>query len=74
MYCLPMKIEIGLSQEMSENLEFMSKSRKIAVNDLINAAIENYIDRTLNIDNAFGQWSNKKIDGLDFQNQSRNEW
>ena len=60
--------EISLLNQLSEN-------RKVSRDELVRAAISNYLQVPINArDAAFGLWAHKDIDGLEYQLRMRDEW
>lgn len=71
-----MRIEVDLGESQLQALDELSKAEHKSRDSLIQQALEQYLSRQTfsSKDPAFGLWSNRKIDGLEYQERIRNEW
>jgi hypothetical protein len=70
-----MRILIDLPENQIQALATICSDKHVPRAELIRQAIGCFITKHKSdgID-AFGLWGNKKVDGLDYQNELRSEW
>lgn len=73
-----MRTIIDIPDSQIEILNRLSKKKKTSRAKIIRLAVDNYIalhhKTKEGFNDAFGIWQDKKIDGLVYQQQIRNEW
>ena len=71
-----MRTIVDLPDEQIEALKRMSKTAQSSRAELVRRAIDEYLARHLPAqdDAAFGLWEKRKIDGVAFQDNARDEW
>ena len=71
-----MRALIDMSDAQVEALDTLAKRVRQSRAALIRAAIDDYLDRhrRVMVEEGFGLWSRRKIDGLDYQEKARSEW
>ena len=71
-----MRTIVDLPDEQIEALKRMSKTAQSSRAELVRRAIDEYLARHLPAqdDGAFGLWEKRKIDGVAFQENARDEW
>ncbi|MCU5773708.1 ribbon-helix-helix protein, CopG family [Erwiniaceae bacterium BAC15a-03b] len=70
------RIVIDLSEEDLRQLDNLKAIRDVSRAELIRQAMAAFLDRNRvgGNSNAFGLWGNKKVDGVIYENQMREEW
>ncbi len=71
-----MRTIVDLPDKQIEALKRMSKTAQSSRAELVRRAIDEYLARHLPAqdDGAFGLWKKRKIDGVAFQKNARDEW
>jgi metal-responsive CopG/Arc/MetJ family transcriptional regulator len=70
-----MQTVIDIPEEEITRLDKLSQERQVPREELVRAAISNYVKAQTNPrDAAFGLWAHKGIDGLEYQLRMRDEW
>ena len=71
-----MRILVDISEKQLKALTRLSKARKSSRAVIIREALSAHLDRQQPnaIDAAFGLWSDRAIDGLEYQRKLREEW
>jgi len=71
-----MRALIDMSDSQVEALDSLAKRVRQSRAALIRAAIDDYLDRhhREQVENGFGLWGNRRVDGLDYQEKVRGEW
>jgi metal-responsive CopG/Arc/MetJ family transcriptional regulator len=68
---------VGFPDQDLSKLDAISAEQHVSRAELIRQAVSTYLEKfnPANADdNAFGLWRGKKVDGLAYQNQLREEW
>lgn len=70
------RIVIDLPDEDLRQLDNLKAIRHVARAEIIRQALAGYLEnnRADGSSNAFGLWGNKKVDGVVYENQIREEW
>ena len=71
-----MRALVDMNDAQNEALDVLAKRLKRSRAALIRAAIDDYLMRhhRQQVDDAFGLWGKRKVDGLAYQNKVRHEW
>ena len=71
-----MRALVDMSDSQIEALDAIAKRVRQSRAALIRAAIDDYVDRhhREQVEDGFGLWGQRKIDGLAYQEQARREW
>ena len=73
-----MRTLIDLGETEAKALDDLAKEDKRSRAALIREAIENYLAQrktpSASLDDAFGLWGDRTVDGLDYQRRMRDEW
>lgn len=71
-----MRSLVDMTAEQVEALDALAKRVRQSRAALIRAAIDDYLDRhrCKEVEEGFGLWGRRKIDGLDYQEKVRREW
>lgn len=71
-----MRALIDMSKAQVEALDLIAKREKQSRAALIRAAIDDFLDRHRReqIEDGFGLWGQRKVDGLAYQEEARREW
>jgi len=70
-----MRTLVDLPETELEQLNALSRSRKTSRAELIRQAVSGYLaqNRTA-LDDSFGLWKRRRVDGVEYQNKLREEW
>lgn len=70
------RIVIDLPEEDLRQLDNLKAIRHVARAEIIRQALAGYLEsnRADDSSNAFGLWGNKKVGGVAYENQLREEW
>ncbi|MCL2892819.1 ribbon-helix-helix domain-containing protein [Brenneria tiliae] len=70
------RIVIDLPEEDLRQLDNLKAIRRVARAEIIRQALAGYLEnnRADGNNNAFGLWKDQNIDGVDYENQLREEW
>lgn len=71
-----MRTLIDLEPPNLKALDRLAKSEGRSRAAIIREAVGEYLDRRrlTELDDAFGLWGNRRVDGLAYQSELRNEW
>lgn len=71
-----MRALIDMNDAQVAALDSLAKRVRQSRAALIRAAIDDYLDRHRReeVEDGFGLWGRRKIDGLDYQEKARGEW
>ena len=71
-----MRAIVDIADQQIEALDALSRAAKQSRAALIREAIDQYLARRRQSQagEAFGLWGERRIDGLDYQEQARREW
>lgn len=71
-----MRALIDMSEAQVEALDRLAKRGRQSRASLIRAAIDDYLHRHHNeqVEDGFGLWGKRKVDGLAYQDKVRREW
>jgi len=71
-----MRTIVELPEASIKELDELKEKSKVSRAELIRRAVEEYLRsrKTESDSSAFGLWSGKGVDGLDYQEQLRSEW
>ena len=69
-----MRTSIDLGHDQIRALDELSKIDKRSRAALIRQAIDDYLAKRQDENDAFGLWGKRKLDGLSYQTAARREW
>ena len=70
-----MRTLVDLPERTLEQLTALSRSRKTSRAELIRQAVAGYLAQNrAGIEDSFGLWKGRGVDGLKYQEQLRDEW
>jgi predicted transcriptional regulator len=71
-----MRALIDMNDAQVEALDTLAKRMRKSRAALIRAAIDDYLDRhrRAQVEDGFGLWGKRKIDGLAYHEKARGEW
>ncbi len=71
-----MRALVDLDEKQIRDLDAMARAAKRSRASLIRQAIEDFLGRSRDeqVDDAFGLWGKRKVDGLEYQRRLREEW
>jgi len=71
-----MRALIDMSDAQVEALDALAKRVRRPRAALVRAAIDDYLDRHRReqVEDGFGLWGRRKVDGLTYQEKARREW
>ena len=71
-----MRALVDMNDAQVEALDVLAKRLRRSRAALIRAAIDDYLERhhREQIEDGFGLWGKRKVDGLDYQEKVRSEW
>lgn len=71
-----MRALVDMNDSQIEALDILAKRMHRSRAALIRAAIDEYLDRYRReqVDDGFGLWGKRKVDGLAYQEKVRSEW
>lgn len=71
-----MRALIDMNDAQVEALDTLAKRMRQSRAALIRAAIDDYLDRHYReqVEDGFGLWGKRKVDGLAYQEKVRREW
>jgi hypothetical protein len=70
-----MRTLVDLPEEALEQLTALSRSRKTSRAELIRQAVAGYLAQNrAGIEDSFGLWKSRGVDGLKYQEKLREEW
>jgi Ribbon-helix-helix protein, copG family len=70
-----MRTLVDLPERELEQLTALSRSRKTSRAELIRQAVAGYLAQNrAGIEDSFGLWKDRGVDGLEYQDRLREEW
>lgn len=71
-----MRALVDIEESQLRDLDRLAKQQSRSRAALIREAVADYLEKRSEqtIDDAFGLWGDRKIDGLDYQERVRSEW
>ncbi|WP_136420347.1 ribbon-helix-helix protein, CopG family [Herbaspirillum sp. ST 5-3] len=70
-----MRALVDIPDRQIDDLTVICEAKKLSRAEAIRQAIAAYIERNKpSAVDAFGLWKNRKVDGLEYQEQARSEW
>jgi Ribbon-helix-helix protein, copG family len=70
-----MRTLVDLPEEELERLNILSRSRKVSRAELIRQAVAGYLEQNkVGLEDSFGLWKKKAVDGVEYQERLRGEW
>jgi hypothetical protein len=70
-----MRILVDLPERELQQLTALSRSRKTSRAELIRQAVTGYLAQNrAGIEDSFGLWQDRGVDGLEYQDRLRDEW
>ena len=70
-----MRTLVDLPEAELERLNVLSRARKISRAELIRQAVAGYLEQNrVGIEESFGLWKKKGVDGVQYQERLRSEW
>jgi hypothetical protein len=70
-----MRTLVDLPERELEQLTALSRSRKTSRAELIRQAVSGYLAQNrAGIEDSFGLWKRRGVDGVKYQNRLRDEW
>ena len=70
-----MRTLVDLPEEELEQLNLLSKARRVSRAALIRQAVSGYLEQNkTGLEDSFGLWKKKSVDGVKYQERLRGEW
>jgi hypothetical protein len=70
-----MRTLVDLPEGELEQLNVLSKSRRVSRAELIRQAVAGYLEQNkAGLEDSFGLWKKKAVDGVKYQERLRGEW
>ena len=70
-----MRTLVDLPEGELEQLNVLSRARKVSRAELIRQAVAGYLEQNrTGLDESFGLWKKKTVDGVEYQERLRSEW
>jgi metal-responsive CopG/Arc/MetJ family transcriptional regulator len=70
-----MRTLVDIPEDELEELNSLSKSRKVSRAELIRQAVAGFLAQNkAGLEDSFGLWKSKGMDGVVYQEKLRNEW
>ncbi len=70
-----MRTLVDLPDTELEELTAMSRSRKTSRAELIRQAVAGFLAQNrAGVDESFGRWKGRSVDGVEYQRRLRDEW
>jgi metal-responsive CopG/Arc/MetJ family transcriptional regulator len=70
-----MRTLVDIPEEELEQLNVLSKARRVSRAELIRQAVAGYLERNkVGLESSFGLWKEKAVDGVSYQERLRSEW
>jgi metal-responsive CopG/Arc/MetJ family transcriptional regulator len=70
-----MRMLVDLPEVELEQLKVLSRARRVSRAELIRQAVSGYLEQNkTGLENSFGLWEKKAVDGVKYQEQLRGEW
>jgi hypothetical protein len=71
----PMRTLVDIPESELEQLTVLSRSRKVSRAELIRQAVTGFLsENKAGLENSFGLWKKRAVDGVEYQEQLRREW
>lgn len=71
----PMRTLVDLPEGELERLNILSRARKVSRAELIRQAVAGYLEQNkVGLEDSFGLWKKKAVDGVEYQERLRGEW
>jgi predicted transcriptional regulator len=70
------RILLDLSDEAVRRLEALKQRRNLSRAELLREAVDEYLERQTQyvVNDAFGLWGERVVDGLEYERKLREEW
>ena len=70
-----MRTLVDLPEEELEELNVLSRSRKVSRAELIRQAVAGFLAQNkAGMEDSFGLWKRRGVDGVEYQEKLRSEW
>ncbi len=70
-----MRTLVDLPEGELEQLNMLSRARRVSRAELIRQAVAGYLEQNkTGLEDSFGLWKKKAVDGVKYQKQLRGEW
>jgi len=70
-----MRTLVDIPEDELEELNLLSRSRKVSRAELIRQAVAGFLaDNRAGLEDSFGIWKKRGVDGLKYQEKLRGEW
>jgi hypothetical protein len=70
-----MRTLVDLPEAELERLNVLSRARRVSRAELIRQAVAGYLEQNkVGLDDSFGLWKKKGVDGVRYQERLRGEW
>ena len=70
-----MRTLVDLPEDELEELSALSRSRKVSRAELIRQAVSGFLAQNkAGMEDSFGLWKSKGVDGVEYQEKLRSEW
>jgi metal-responsive CopG/Arc/MetJ family transcriptional regulator len=70
-----MRTLVDLPEDELEELSALSRSRKVSRAELIRQAVAGFLAQNkAGMEDSFGLWKKKGVDGVEYQEKLRSEW
>lgn len=70
-----MRTLVDLPEDELEELNILSRSRKVSRAELIRQAVSGFLAQNkAALEDSFGIWKKKGVDGVEYQEKLRREW
>ena len=70
-----MRTLVDLPEDELEELSALSRSRKVSRAELIRQAVSGFLAQNkAGMEDSFGLWKKKGVDGVEYQEKLRSEW
>jgi hypothetical protein len=66
---------VDIPEDELEELNALSQARKVSRAELIRQAVAGFLAQNKAVlEDSFGLWKGRRVDGVDYQNKLRREW
>ncbi|HZY64093.1 MAG TPA: CopG family transcriptional regulator [Edaphobacter sp.] len=70
-----MRTLVDIPEDELEQLTSLSRSRKVSRAELIRQAVSDFLsENKAGLDDSFGLWKKRPVDGVEYQERLRGEW
>ena len=70
-----MRTLVDIPEDELEELNLLSRSRKVSRAELIRQAVAGFLaENRAGLEDSFGMWSKRGVDGVEYQEKLRSEW